>query len=107
MEIEAPKTTGRPEKVRLGDVLVQQKLLSQEQLKSALEQQARTGRRLGRILVETGILTDDRICEALAKQLKLPYINLKFFNINRDTARKLQEAQARRFRAIILEEHGR
>jgi len=34
----------RPERIRLGDLLVQQKLISQEQLRGALEDQARSGR---------------------------------------------------------------
>ena len=38
---------GRPEKVRLGEILVQQRLLTQEQLKSALDEQKKSGRRLG------------------------------------------------------------
>src|SRR5688572_27318626 len=96
----------KPEKVRLGDVLVQQKLLSQEQLRQALDQQSRSGRRLGRVLVDMGLVNEDKMSEALAKQLKLEYINLKFFNINRDVARKLPEAQARRYRTMVLEDVG-
>ena len=42
---------GRPEKVRLGEILVQQKLLTEEQLKNALEQGKRSGRRLGRVVI--------------------------------------------------------
>ncbi len=37
---------GRPEKIRLGDTLIAQKIISQEQLKIALEQQKKSGRRL-------------------------------------------------------------
>jgi len=37
----------RPERIRLGDLLLQQKLISQEQLKAALEDQGRSGRKLG------------------------------------------------------------
>jgi MSHA biogenesis protein MshE len=95
---------GRPEKIRLGDVLIQQKLISQEQLKFALEQQRRNGRRLGRLLVENGFVTDDQICDGLARQFGIPYINLKFFNLQPDVAHKLPETYARRHRAIVLEE---
>ena len=42
----------RREKLRLGDVLVQQQLISQEQLQQALELQRGTGKRLGRLLIE-------------------------------------------------------
>jgi len=94
----------RPEKVRLGEILVQQKLLSDEQLGLALQDQKRTGRKLGRVFVESGYVTEEQISGALAKQLDIPYINLKFYNINPDIVRLLPETQARRFRAIALED---
>ena len=97
----------RPDKIRLGDSLVQQKLITQDQLIFALEQQKRGGRRLGRVLTDNGLATEDQISEALAKQLKIPYINLKLYNINIEQVRLLPENQARRFRAMVLEErHG-
>lgn len=96
----------RPEKVRLGDLLVQQKLISQDQLKFALEQQKHSGRKLGRVLADNAFVTEEQISEALAKQLNIPYINLKYYNINAEQVRLLPENQARRFRAIVLEERN-
>ena len=95
---------GRTEKIRLGDVLVGQKLISSEQLRTALERQKKSGRKLGRILVEQGYVNDEQICEAISRQLAIPFINLKFFNANPEVVRGLPEAQARRFRAIVLED---
>jgi MSHA biogenesis protein MshE len=95
---------GRPEKIRLGDVLVAQKAVSQDQLRLALEQQKKSGRKLGRVLVELGFVNDEQICEAISKQLNIPYVNLKFYNLNQDVVRRLPEAQARRFRAVVLED---
>ncbi len=95
---------GRPEKIRLGDTLIAQKIISQEQLKIALEQQKKSGRRLGRVLIEQGFTNDEQICEAISRQLNVPYVNLKFYNFNNDLVRRLPEAQARRFRAIVLED---
>jgi MSHA biogenesis protein MshE len=99
--VNAPATTT---KVRLGDVLVAQKLISREQLAIALEQQKRSGRRLGRVLIDQGFCNDEQIAEALARQLSIPYVNLKFYNLNNDVVRRLSESQARRFRAIVLED---
>jgi len=96
----------RPEKVRLGDLLANQKLISMEQLQFALDQQKRTGRKLGRVLVDNAFVTEDQISEALAKQLNIPYINLKYYNVNLEIVRRLPENQARRFRAIVLEERN-
>jgi MSHA biogenesis protein MshE len=94
----------RPEKVRLGEILVQQNLLSEDQLLLALAEQKRSGRKLGRVFVENAYVTEDQISGALARQLDIPYINLKFYNINPDVVRLLPETQARRFRALVLEE---
>ena len=96
----------RPENVRIGNLLVQDRVISQEQLGVALEQQKRSGRKLGRVLIENGFASEDAISEALAKQLKIPYLNLKFYSINLAVARLLPEMQARRFRALLLEDKG-
>jgi MSHA biogenesis protein MshE len=95
---------GKPEKIRLGDLLVQQKVISSEQLKLALEQQKRSGRKLGKVLVESGFVTDDQISESLARQLGVSFINLKYFNLQPEVARQLPESQARRYRALLLED---
>src|SRR4051812_31433582 len=97
---------GRPEKIRLGDVLVAQKLISPEQLKQVLDTQKRVGRRLGKVLVDEGTLTEEQIAEALGRQLGLPFLNLKFYNFNRKISAKLPEQAARRLRAVALEDRG-
>src|SRR5450759_1688365 len=94
----------RPEKARLGEILIRQKLLSETLLQFSLGEQKRTGRKLGRIFVEHGFVTEEQISWALAKQLNIAYISRKFYNLNPDTVRLLPETQARRFRAIALEE---
>ena len=97
---------GRPEKIRLGEILVQQKLLTEEQLKSALDEQKRSGRRLGRVVIDKGFVSEEQISEALARQLNLPYVNLKFYNAKREVITRLPESAARRFRALVLEDTG-
>ena len=97
---------GRPEKIRLGEILVQQKLLSEDQLKQALDEQKRSGRRLGRVFIEKGFITEEQISKALARQLGASYIDLKHYTIKSDVVGKLPETQARRFRAIVLEKKG-
>ncbi|MEY3631882.1 MAG: hypothetical protein RI937_80 [Pseudomonadota bacterium] len=52
---------GRPEKIRLGEILVQQKLLTEEQLKAAIDEQQKTGRRLGRVCIERGLISEEQI----------------------------------------------
>src|SRR5258706_3074058 len=99
-----PQNARRAQKVRIGDVLVAEKVVSAEQLQLALEAQKRSGKRLGRVLVEQGIATEEQIAAALARQLNVPFVNLKFFNANAETVRRLPEGQARRFRALVLED---
>ena len=97
---------GRPEKIRLGEILLQQKLLTEDKLKAALDEQKRSGRKLGRIFIDAGYVTEEQIGSALARQLQVPYINLKHFNIRPEVATRLPETLARRFRAIVLEDTG-
>lgn len=94
----------RPEKIRLGDLLIQQGLLTEEQLKFALDEQKRSGRKLGRIVVESAFVTKEAISRALARQLRATYVDLKSFNPRQEMINLLPEAQARRFRAVVLEE---
>jgi MSHA biogenesis protein MshE len=103
---EKPAAMGRPEKIRLGEILLQQKLLTEDQLKAALDEQKRSGRKLGRIFIDGGYLTEEQIGGALARQLQVPFINLKHFNVKPEDATRLPETLARRFRAIVLEDAG-
>jgi len=96
----------RPEKIRLGDLLIQQKLITQEQLQFALGEQKRNGRKLGRVLVDNAFITEEQISESLAKQLNAPYINLRYYNVNLELVRRLPENLARRYRALALEERN-
>jgi MSHA biogenesis protein MshE len=97
---------GRPEKLRLGDVLVQQKLISQEQLQQTLELQRTTGKKVGRLLIETGIITEELLANGLARQLRIPFVNLKTFPFRADVVKLLPESTARRFKALALEDKG-
>ena len=95
-----------PEKVRLGELLVRQELLSAEQLEIALQRQRAGGQKLGRTLVDAGFVSEEQICGALARQMRIAYINLRQFSLNPDLVQLLPEAQARRFRALVLDESG-
>ncbi|MEW6293752.1 MAG: GspE/PulE family protein [Pseudomonadota bacterium] len=96
----------RPEKIRLGDLLVQQNVITPEQLRLALEEQKRSGRKLGRVLVESGYATEEGISRALARQLGADFVDLKVFQPRADLVKLLPEAQARRFRALVLDERN-
>ncbi len=92
--------------LQLGPILLQENLVSEEDLERALALQKQTGQKLGRILVAQGLLSEEQISKALASQLGIPYVNLNFFHVAPDTACLLSESQARRFRALVLEERS-
>ncbi|WIT10992.1 GspE/PulE family protein [Paucibacter sediminis] len=102
----APDTTGRPQKLRLGDVLVQQQLISEAQLQQSLELQRATGKKLGRLLIDAGLITEEALAHVLARQLRVPFVNLKSFPTRSDLVRLLPETPARRFKALVLEDKG-
>lgn len=66
------------ERVRLGDVLLEQGMITQDQLNEALERQKEPGNKklLGEILVSLGCCTDDDIVSALARNYGVPYAKI-------------------------------
>ena len=64
-------------KLRLGDVLINEGAITQEQLQKGLELQKQTGQRLGITLVDAGITTEDAIAKALSHQLGYDRIKLR------------------------------
>jgi MSHA biogenesis protein MshE len=96
----------RPEKIRLGDLLIQQNLLTTEQLKLALDEQKITGRKLGRVFVDAKFVTEEQISKALARQLQGEFVDLKVRQPKPEFVKLLPESQARRFRALVLDEVG-
>ena len=66
----------RRERMRLGDLLIKQDVLTEENLKKALELQKGTGKKIGEVLVENGFITEEMIARALQTQLGLKVIQL-------------------------------
>ena len=92
-------------KIRLGDLLVANQIITEEQLMQALADQKKTGQKLGRTLIDSGLVSEQQILELLSAQLKLPFIDLKQFNYEPDTIRLIPETMARRYRVIALKEN--
>jgi MSHA biogenesis protein MshE len=97
-------TTVRPKKIRIGDLLIEHKIISQDQLNAALADQKKSGRKLGRVLIENGYLSEDQLLDFLARQLGVPYIDLKRYHVKPEIVRLIPESHARRFRALALED---
>jgi len=94
----------RPQKFRLGDLLVQEGLITAEQLDQALQEQRASGRKLGRVLSDQGLVTEAQIAKAVARQLHAPFIDLAHYPLRPELAQLLPETHARRLRAIVLDD---
>lgn len=73
-------------KIRLGDLLVESKVITQQQLDMALQKQKSRNMKLGEILVDEGILTEDDIAEALSRQLNFELVDLQNVNVDKSVA---------------------
>jgi MSHA biogenesis protein MshE len=93
-------------RVRLGDILLEKKLISEAQLQEALTEQRNTGRKLGRALVDIGAVSETDLHRALAEHLDIPYVNLAHLSLDPRDVALLPEAHARRYRAIVLKDEG-
>ncbi|MEE4253212.1 MAG: GspE/PulE family protein, partial [Desulfuromusa sp.] len=95
-------TTAPRKKIRIGDLLVENGIITNEQLMGALSTQKKTGGKLGNTLIELGLVTSHQFYEFLATQMNLPFIDLKHYNYKPEIVRLLPETAARRFRAMVL-----
>ena len=95
-------STGPRQKIRIGDLLVKNGVITDDQLIGALATQKKTGGKLGNTLIELGLVTSQQFHEFLANQMNLPFIDLKHYNYRPEVVRLLSETVARRFRAIVL-----
>ena len=67
----------RRNRLRLGDLLIQQNVLTKEQLEQALQMQKGTNKKIGEILVEEGFITEEMIARALEAQMGLKSVQLR------------------------------
>ncbi len=95
-----------PKKLRLGDLLVQEGVITEDQLMSALAEQKVSGRKLGKTLIDLEFVEENQLLTLLAEQLKVPFINLEMYDLRVEVVQLLPEVQARRFRVIVLEERS-
>lgn len=93
-------------KIRLGDLLLQQQLISESQLNEALSSQKVTGKKLGRALIDLEFVEEDSLLRLLSEQLEVPFIQLRNYDFDTDVTQRLSETYARRFRALVLSENN-
>ncbi|WAM32301.1 GspE/PulE family protein [Caldicellulosiruptor naganoensis] len=84
------------ERKRIGDVLVEAKIITPQQLEEALKIQKQTNKKLGEILVEKGYITENELIEILEFQLGIPHIKLDVYPIDPKAVEAISESIARR-----------
>ncbi len=91
-------------KVRLGDLLVQNKLIDEQQLRLALAEQRQSGRKLGATLIAMNLVSETQLLQLLSQHFNVPMIDIDDYNVNANAVKLLPEIQARRYRALIIDD---
>jgi type IV pilus assembly protein PilB len=90
----------------LGEYLVDQGLVTEEQIQKALDEQKKAGSRLGQTLIDLGFLSEEQMIIALAKQLDLAHIDILSYNLKPDVVNLIPEKIARRYELIAIDKMG-
>ncbi len=93
-------------RVRVGDLLLEKSLISEDQLHQALAEQKKTGKKLGRAITDLGFVKEDELLRTLADFFNYPFIDLARFRIHNHLVQRLPETHARRYRCLVLSEEN-
>jgi type IV pilus assembly protein PilB len=105
LKAEEPVTPRRRRK--LGEVLMEAGLLSQDQLTRALEACGRSGIRLGDYLVDQAIVSEHDLTSCLSDQLGFLFVDLTKEKLNPELSSTVPEAIAKRYQAVPLRQEGK
>ena len=86
----------RREKQRIGDMLINENVITEEQLEQALPVARKNGKKIGETLIEMGMTTENEIAKALAIQLQLELVDLGKINIPEDMLRLVSDSVLRK-----------
>jgi type IV pilus assembly protein PilB len=93
-------------KKRLGDILIEERLLMPEQLSQALYEQRRTGKPLAVILIESGLISEEDIVITLSEQLGIPHLRVESYEISPEVLAEVPEGIATRYHLIPVAKTG-
>ncbi|NKX93370.1 Flp pilus assembly complex ATPase component TadA [Sanguibacter hominis ATCC BAA-789] len=88
---------------QLGEVLLEEGLVNETQLMTALDEQIVRGSSLGRVLVELGYLSEDQLVRALAAQVGMEFVDLDDHAVDRSAVALLPTAMCRRYTILPVE----
>ncbi|HEY7232739.1 MAG TPA: ATPase, T2SS/T4P/T4SS family [Gemmatimonadaceae bacterium] len=92
---------------RIGDLLVREGLITREQLARALEEQRQSGTRVGYNLIKLGFIEENELTKMLARQYKMPAIDLARFEVDPKIAKMIPTDLALKNLVIPLKRDGR
>ena len=92
---------------KLGELLAQEGLVAEDELREAVEEQKRTGGLLGEILVTLGRITEWDLARCLVSQLQLPFLYTTNYEIGQDATELLPHAFLHQHRIIPLDIFGK
>lgn len=93
-------------KKRLGDLLVENDIISQQQLEEALEEQRKSKRKLGDLLISQGYITEQQLIEVLEFQLGIPHVSLFKYQIDPAITQIIPESMAKRYQVLPFQKEG-
>ena len=92
--------------VKLGDLLLKAKLITQDQLDAALKSQREEGGKIGEALVRVGAVTENDITETLSQQFGVPSIDLASFEIDPAVVKIVPADVARKYGVLPVNKTG-
>src|SRR6266550_351938 len=92
---------------KLGEILLREGLITQDQLKKALLEQKNTGMRLGYTLVKLGFIEETEISKMLARQYRMPAVDLSRFEVDAKIIKLLPPDVAIKHTVLPLKREGR
>src|SRR3989454_1078871 len=102
-DAEPPRARARPRSESLGQILLDEKMVSREQLDRAIQMQHRSGGHLGRILVEQGALSEQQLAKVLSIQWGMAYVELGSLEIDPDVVKVVPQHLAHRHKVLAIE----
>ncbi len=92
---------------RLGEILLTENLLTREQLTQALTEQKSSGHRLGYVLVKLAMLSEVEVTKILARQHRVPAVDLSRFEVDAKILKLIPTDVARKHCVLPLKREGR
>ena len=97
---------GQPQTRRLGDLLVAERLITEDQLKQALSEQKGKTEKLGAILARLGFITEEQLIGFLSRQYGIPSITLNNIDVDAETLRLVPAPIARKYEVLPVKRIG-